>query len=136
MSFRIIDYILLEIYDNDKTCGLSFLSERKEVARSKSNCHKLCMYTVLELYTSELTSYLNANLPTWYFLSIGNCKSISPTFSVLTSFSVLELVAFNKALVCGQNTSICRWKFNLSNTHHHCNIIVTKIAGLKSRMYL
>jgi len=136
MSFRIIDYSLLEIYDNDKTWGFLFLSERKEVARSESNCHMFCMYTVLQLYTSKLTSYLNANLPTWYFLSIGNCKSISPTFSVLTSLSVLELVAFNKALVCGQNTSICRWKFNLSNKHHRCNIIVAKISGLKSRMCL
>jgi len=109
-----------------------FYSKEREVAWSERNWRIRCIYMVLQLYASELTSYLNANLPTWYFLSIGNCKSISPTFNVLTSFSVLELVAFNRALVCGQNTSICRWKFNLSNAYHHCNIIVAEVSGFKS----
>lgn len=54
MSFRFIDYSLLEIYDNDETYGFLFLSERNEVARSKSYCLILCMYTVLQLYTVNL----------------------------------------------------------------------------------
>jgi len=138
MNFWIFDHSLFKTMIMTKMLYSCFhLRRGGNLARKQLTC-SVCVYAaVLQLiYNSELTSYLKSNLPTWYFLSIGNCKSISPTFSILISFSVLVLVAFIRALVCGQNTSICRWKFNLSKAHHRCNTIVTIASDLRSQMYL